>query len=77
MLRVPLEVMTENGSVSKFNIIQHYLWTTTAQEKLERLAVYAIQKNEASVFVFHELFAGLAARKLRKVLGSLGVLSSY
>jgi len=39
MLRVPLEMMTEDGSVSKFNIIQNYLWTTTAQEKLGRLAV--------------------------------------
>jgi len=39
MLSVPFEVMTEDESVSKFNIIQNYLWTTMAQEKLGRLAV--------------------------------------
>jgi hypothetical protein len=39
-----------------------------AQEKLGRPAVLAIERNEASIFVFHDLFAVLAARKSRKVV---------
>jgi hypothetical protein len=38
-----------------------------AQKKLGRLAVLAIQKKEAFIFIFHDLFAVLAAGKLRKV----------
>ena len=39
-----------------------------AQEKLGRLAVLAIEKNEASIFIFHDLLAVLAARKLRNIV---------
>ena len=38
-----------------------------AQKKLGRTAVLAIEKNEASISVFHDLFAVLAAGELRKV----------
>jgi hypothetical protein len=32
-----------------------------AQERLGRVAVLAIEKKKASIFVFHDLFAVLAA----------------
>jgi len=65
MLTVPVTVARGERSYSKLKMIKNFLRTTVVQERLGRLAVLPIEKDDID---YSNFFAESAASKSRKVV---------